>query len=122
LADSLYAIIVSESGRIAAIRGRVFSQLHLNNPQAAMTILDTTSSTQEVKNLSALRLLRGDAIMFAAGDLKRASTEWEEAMRLELSDSYFEAAFMRINFFSKLSDSNMARKILRDFYGLGEQK
>ncbi|MFI5263751.1 MAG: hypothetical protein ACHQM6_04470, partial [Candidatus Kapaibacterium sp.] len=122
LADSLYAIAVTESGRLKAIRGRVLSQLHLNNPQGALAILDTTPSGKETSNLTALRVLRGDVIALAAGDILRASAEWDEAMKLELGDNYFLGAFMRRYFLGETANIAAVQKILRDLYGLEETK
>jgi hypothetical protein len=122
LADSLYALVITESGRLKAIRGRVLSQLHLNNPNAALAIVDTTASAKETNNLSALRMLRGDVIALAYGDLQKASAEWDEAMKLELGESYFLASFMRKYFLGGSNDAVQAQKILRDLYGLEEVK
>ncbi len=121
LADSIYSIIITESGRLTAIRGRVFCQLHLNNPQAALAILDTTASAKESQNLPALRLLRGDVIAMASGDLAAAAGQWSEAMNLELGDSYFEAALFRRYFFGGANNVEGVQKILRDLYGLEEK-
>jgi len=120
-ADSLYAIVVSESGRLSAIRGRVISQLHLNDPHAALSLLDTITSAKETNNLSALRILRGDVIVLSSGDLVKASAEWTEALKVELGDTYFFGAFMRLYFFGE-SDPSRVQKILRDLYGLEEVK
>jgi len=120
LADSLYSNAATESGRLKAIRGRVFCKLHLNDPKAALAILDTTPSVRETQNLPALRLLRGDVIAMASGDLAAAATEWSEAMNLELGDSYFEAAFLRRYFFGSTNNVQGVQKILRDLYGLEE--
>ena len=122
LADSLYAIVIDESGRLKAIRGRVLSQLHLNHPQAAFEMLDSLSSAYEAQNLPALRLLRGDVIALATGNLKEASIEWEEAMNLELGDGYFLAAFMRLYFLGGTNNISGVQKILRNLYGLEEVK
>jgi hypothetical protein len=122
LADSLYAVIERESGRLKAIRGRVLSQLHLNNPQGALAILDTTASASEPNNLPALRLLRGDVIILATGDINKALVEWDEAMKLELGESYFLGAFMRRYFLGETNNVSGVQKILRDLYGLEEVK
>lgn len=121
-ADSLYAIAERESGRLKAIRGRVFSQLHVNNPTAALAILDTTASAKEFNNLAALRILRGDVIALASGDLARASGEWIEAMRSELGDGYFTAAFIRVHLFGGTNTIAGVQKILRDLYDIEEAK
>jgi hypothetical protein len=111
---------VTETGRLSAIRGRVFCQLHLNDPKAALAILDTTPAAKESQNLPALRLLRGDVLAMATGDLVAASGEWGEAMNLELGDSYFETAFTRRAFFGSTMNVHGVQKILRDLYGLEE--
>ncbi|MFI5264247.1 MAG: hypothetical protein ACHQM6_07010, partial [Candidatus Kapaibacterium sp.] len=121
-ADSLYAIILSESGRTRALRGRVLSQLYLKNFPAALAILDTSGSAQESQNLPGLRLLRGDVTALATGNLRKASVEWEEAMKLQLGEGYFKAAFTRLYFLANPSDSSAALKILKDLYGLEEVK
>ena len=120
LADSLYGITITETGRLSAIRGRVLSQLHLNNPQAAWAILDTTASAKETNNLSALRMMRGDVIALATSDIQSASNEWDEAMKLELGDNYFLGAFMRKYFLADLHNISKVQRVLRDLYGLEE--
>ncbi|MFI5263936.1 MAG: hypothetical protein ACHQM6_05425 [Candidatus Kapaibacterium sp.] len=120
LANRLYSIVVTESGRLKAIRGRVFCKLLLNDPKGALAILDTTPSAKESQNLPALRLLRGDVIAMASGDLAAASDQWSEAMNLQLGDSYFEAAFLRRHFFGNSNNVQGVQKILRDLYGLEE--
>ncbi|MDP4234862.1 MAG: hypothetical protein Q8919_00235, partial [Bacteroidota bacterium] len=122
LADSLYAIVERESGRIKAIRGRVLCQLHLGKPDAALVILDTTSSANETSNLAALHILRGDVMVLAKGEIAKATSEWNEAMRLELGDGYFTAAFMRLSFFGETEDVAGVQKILKDLYGVEEAK
>jgi hypothetical protein len=118
LADSLYTIAVNESGRINAIRGRVLCKIHLNDPVAALMILDTTPSANTSSNLPPLYILRGDMIALATGDFRRASAEWEEAMKIQLGDNYFEAAFMRRYFLCNTDDTEGAKNILQDMYGL----
>ncbi len=121
-ADSLYAEVIKESGRLKAIRGRVLCQLHLNNPNAALAILDTTASAREINNLSALRMLRGDVTVLATGDISKAKVEWQEAMRLELGENSFLASFMRLYFLGSTDNILGIQKILRDLYGINEIK
>ncbi|MEP7234439.1 MAG: hypothetical protein ABI778_04000 [Ignavibacteriota bacterium] len=122
LADSLYAKVIAESGRIGAIRGRIRSQLMLGRPVAALAILDTTAAAGEAKNLTALHLLRGDVIILAGGALEAAHHDWSEAMRLKLNDASFEAAFIRSYFFEGTNNLNGVRKLLQEFYGIEEVK
>lgn len=116
VADSLYRELVAESGRIAAIRGRVYSQLHLGNPDVALKILDTTTQANTPLNLAALRILRGDVIMMATGDKKRAIAEWDEALKLELSDQYFISAYIRRFALANANSTPAAQKVLYDLY------
>jgi hypothetical protein len=119
-ADSLYQIVVAESGRLKAIRGRVLSQLHLNKPEAALTILDTTQMALEINNLAALRVMRGDICVLAGMDPDRARHEWDEAVKLQLGDNYFLGAYTRRNFFGGAKQITGVQNILRDLYGLKE--
>lgn len=118
LADSIYEIVVNESGRGRAIQGRVQSLLHLKNFQGALEVLDTTTAAQEIKNKAALHLLRGDVIAMTTGDLRKASDEWEEAIKLELGDSYFISAFTHRYFFGSAKNVPAVQKALSDIYSI----
>ncbi len=118
IADSLYEIIVNESGRGRAIQGRVQSLLHLQNFPGTLAVLDTTASAQEIKNKATLHVLRGDVIALATGDIQKASAEWEEAIKLELSDSYFMSAFTHRYFFGGAKNVGTVQKVLRDIYSI----
>jgi hypothetical protein len=114
-ADAVYAEVLQESDRLDAIRGRVFSHLRMNDPQAALKILDTLPAAQIESNRAALHNLKGDCIFFATGDTAKAKAEWMEAMNLELSDRSVITGYIRYYFLSRISPE-IARKYLTIIY------
>ncbi len=122
LADSLYSVAASESGRGRAIQGRVLSLLRLNNFTGALAVIDTSASAQEPNNKTALHLLRGDMIVLATGELQKASAEWEKEMKLELGDSYFMSAFIHRYFFGGAKNIEAVKKALKDIYSIESVK
>jgi hypothetical protein len=106
-ADALYSEVLQESDRLDAIHGRVLSHLRMNNPKAALAILDTTSAAKSGRNSTALHNLRGDCIFLATGDTVKAKAEWAEAMKLELSDKSVTSAFIRYYYIIRLEPSKI---------------
>lgn len=116
VADSIYELILQESDRLDAIRGRVYCQLQLHNMQAALAILDTSKAAATKHNSPALHLLRGDVIAMATGDLQKAQGEWAEALNMELSDRSFLAASARINCFAQAKEIGSVQEYLQNIY------
>lgn len=114
--DSLYELVLRESDRLDAIRGRVYCQLQLRNMQAALAILDTTKAAVSIHNDPALHLLRGDVIAMATGDIQKAQAQWNEALRMELSDRSFLAAYARISCLAHAKESDKVQEYLMSIY------
>lgn len=101
-ADAIYDEVAHETDRLDAIRGRVFCQLRLNNPGAALKIFDTLPSAKTTQNIAALHNLRGDCIFLTTGDTSRAKAEWMEAMKLELSERSVISGYIRYYFLANI--------------------
>ena len=115
-ADSLYAIVLKESERLDAVRGRVSCKLRMNDAPAALALLNTLPAATETPAAAALHLLRGDVIVLSKGKFSDALDEWWTSMRLELNDRTFLAAFARLYCFGNSLDSTVAEKYISFFY------
>ncbi len=114
-ADAIYDEVAHETDRLDAIRGRVFCQLRMNDPKAALTILDTLTAAKTERNLAALHNLRGDCIFLATGDTSKAKAEWMEAMNLELSERSITNGYIRYYFLANIP-SEQAKSYLLKLY------
>lgn len=114
-ADEIYDLVAHETDRLDAIRGRVLCQLRMNDPKAALTVLDTLSAAKTEQNSAALHTLRGDCIFLATDDTVKAKEEWKETMQLELSSRSVISAYIRYHFLSHIAIQN-ARDYLRTIY------
>lgn len=114
-ADEIYDDVAHETDRLDAIRGRVFCQLRMNDPEAALAVLDTLSAAKTEQNSAALQNLRGDCIFLATGDTSRARAEWMKAMDLELSEASVINGYIRYYFLSRISPE-IGRKYLTILY------
>ena len=87
-ADSLYALVLAESGSRTALYGRVTAQMRLGKPSVALRILDTTAFAHEKRQRTNLQLIRGE-LAFLLNDTVNANAEFSAAEDIALDDSYF---------------------------------
>lgn len=116
-ADSLYAVVLKESDRLDAVRGRVSCKLRMHDPDAALALLDTLLAATKTSAAAALHLLRGDVIILSKGKLSDALDEWWKALWLQLNDRTFLAAFARLYCLGNTVDTAKAEKYISLLYG-----
>ncbi|MEO6939979.1 MAG: hypothetical protein ABI444_07560 [Candidatus Kapaibacterium sp.] len=90
-ADSLYALVLAESGSRTALGGRVTAQLRLGRPEIAARILDTTSFAHESRQRTSLHLVKAE-IALLLGDTTKAFAEFSTAEEIGLDEAYFVRA------------------------------
>jgi hypothetical protein len=115
-ADSLFASVVAESGRLDALRGRIYSLIRLGRFRDALRVLDTTHAGPSDLKMAALHLVRVDLLFLAGESIDSASVEWQMGATLGLNREQILLAGIRLYCFARTKDTDRARIALADFY------